>query len=229
MPKANYCNECGVQITVKSGEQIQLTKVEQTLVNEQRRTAEQRTRFEQAIFRIQSYVTEQNLAAPVCFISYAWGVPEHERWVERSLATDLQKAGLVLLLDRWDNARIGASISRFISRIAEADKILVVGTPLYRDKYDNNNPFGGYVGAAEGDLIGKRMTGSEAQKESVLPVLLSGEEENALPPLLQGRVYADFCESSKYLSTMFDLVLSLYDVPVTHRAAADLRSSLRLM
>ena len=43
---------------------------------------------------------------------------------------------------------------------------------------------GGYVVAAEGDLIGKRMIGTEAGKEAVLPVLLEGTPESAFPVLL---------------------------------------------
>ena len=101
-------------------------------MEEQRRAAEQRTRFEQALFRLKTYVTEQEIAAAECFISYAWGDPEHERWVERSLAADLQKAGLGVVLDRWENARIGASVPRFVERVGECDLVLVVGTPPYR-------------------------------------------------------------------------------------------------
>ena len=56
----------------------------------------------------------------------------------------------------------------------------------------------GFVVAAEGDLIGKRMIGTEAKKESVLPVLLEGTEETAFPHLLHGRVYADFRKPETY-------------------------------
>jgi hypothetical protein len=101
-------------------------------------------------------VKEQQIKAPECFISYAWGgVSEHERWVEQSLAMDLQKAGLDVILDQWENKRIGASVSRFVERVGKADRVLVVGTPLYRKKYDNNDPMRGFVAAAEVDLIGK--------------------------------------------------------------------------
>ena len=86
----------------------------------------------------------------------------------------------------------------------------MVGTPLYRTKYDNNEPMGAaFVVAAEGDLIGNRMIGSEADKESVLPVLLDGTSESSFPPLLQGRVYADFRPAKRYLPTVFDLIASL--------------------
>ena len=97
-----FCNDCGERPTLAKEEPIQLTREQQTQVDAQRLKAEQRTRFEQAIFRVQAYVTEQGIKATECFISYAWGEEEHERWVEKSLATDLQKAGIAVVLDRND-------------------------------------------------------------------------------------------------------------------------------
>ena len=69
-----------------------------------------------------------------------------------------------MVLDRWDNRRIGASVPRFTERAGKCERVVVVGTPRYRTKCENNEPMGGYVVAAEGDLIGKRMIGSEAGK-----------------------------------------------------------------
>ncbi len=192
----------------------------------QRRTAEQRTRFEQAVFRVRAYVADQKITPPECFISYAWGVPEHERWVEKRLATDLQKAGIGVVLDRWDNAQIGASVARFIERIEKSDRIVMVGTPLYRRKYENKDTSTGYVVAAEVDLIANRLLGTETQKASVLPLLLDGDKTASLPPLLHGRVYADFRDEAAYFTTAFNLILSLYQLPPNHPAVADLRESL---
>jgi len=193
----------------------------------QRRAAEQRTRFEQAVFRVRAYMAEQNIQPPECFISYAWGVPEHERWVEKRLATDLQKAGIDVVLDRWHNAQIGASVARFVERIEKSDRIVMVGTPLYRRKYENKETSTGYVVAAEVDVIANRLLGTETQKASVLPLLLDGEKTASLPPLLHGRVYADFRDEVAYFTTAFDLILSLYQLPPNHPAVADLRESLR--
>src|SRR5262249_2903881 len=169
---------------------------------------------------------EAGLTVPECFISYAWGDSEHERWVERHLATDLQKAGITVVLDRWDNARIGSSVPRFLERIQRSNCVLVVGTPLYREKYDNRQPMGGYVAAAEGDLVGVRMIATEAVKRTVLPVLLAGEAATSFPPLLHARVYADFRNPDAYFETMFDLVVSIYEIPVMDDAVADLRESI---
>ena len=223
-----FCNECGEKLALpKMAEPIQLTRDVEAEVDAQRSMAEQRTRFEQAVFRVQAYVAEQDIKPSECFISYAWGEAQHERWVERQLSTDLQKAGIDVVLDRWENAKIGASIPRFVERVATCDRVVVVGTPLYRHKYDNDEPMGGYVVAAEGDLIGKRMIGKEKKKDTVLPVLLAGAEEKSFPPLLHGRVYADFRNEKTYFATAFDLILSLYDIDFRDQAVADLRDSLR--
>ena len=223
-----FCARCGEKVPIPKADQpIQLSRKQATDVEAQRRAAVQRSRFEQAIFRWNSYVAETKIASPECFISYAWGNADQERWVEYSLATDLLKAGISVVLDRWENRRIGASVPRFVERAGKCDRVLVVGTPLYRTKYENNEPMRGYVVAAEGDLIGKRMTGTELGKEAILPVLLEGTEETALPVLLQGRVYADFRSVEKYFDTVFDLVLSLYRIPPQHAVAAELRNSLK--
>lgn len=69
-----FCSRCGGRLRLpKTGEPIQLTRQEQTQVEEQRRAAEQRTRFEQVIFQLQTCVKDQGIKTPECFISYACG------------------------------------------------------------------------------------------------------------------------------------------------------------
>lgn len=225
--ETTFCSKCGEKLTLpRMAEPIQLTREVQAQVDSQRRAAEQRTRFEQAVFRVRAYIAEQKTAAPECFISYAWGVAEHERWVEKRLATDLQKAGITVVLDRWDNAQIGASVGRFVERIEECQYVIVVGTPLYRQKAKNVVSAKGSVVAAEWDLTGIRMVATEDQKRTVLPVLLVGEESESFPALLRGRVYGDFRKEEAYFSNAFDLILNLYQLPPNHPAVADLRESL---
>jgi len=222
-----FCNECGARVLLpKSERPIQLTKDLATDVDTQRRAADQRSRFEQVLFRMKTYASEQRLVAPHCFISYAWGDSQHERWVERSLATDLLKAGILVILDRWENARFGSNIPRFVERVGASDRVIVVGTILYRTKYENQEPMRGFVVAAEGDLIGKRMIGTEALKETVIPVLLEGNEELSFPHLLQGRVYADFRDALKYFDTTLEVILNLYGLPRQHPFALELQESL---
>jgi len=106
-----------------------------------------------------------------CFISYAWSTPESDDWVA-SLAKDLSDDGIETILDRRNNAAIGLSIARFISRIETSDFIVVMGTPLYKEKYRNSFSAKGSVAAAEMDLIHERLLGSEDEKNTVLPLIL---------------------------------------------------------
>jgi GTPase SAR1 family protein len=223
-----FCSRCGEKLALpKAHEPIQLTQAERQKVEEQQSFAARRSSFEQAVFQLVSYIEGQKLARPECFISYAWGDAEQERWVERSLATDLRKAGLIVVFDRWENERVGASVSRFVERIEKCDRIIMVGTPTYRRKYENKDTSTGHVVAAEVDLISNRLLGTEAQKESVMPVLLAGEKTSSLPPLLHSRVFGDFRDERKYFITAFDLILDLYGIPHTDPAVTDLRESLR--
>lgn len=184
-----FCPECGERLPLpNAAEPIQFTKQERRQVDEQRWFAAQRSRFEQVVFQLSSYVEAREIARPECFVSYAWGDTSHERWVERNLATDLQKAGIKVVLDRWENARVGASVSRFVARIDKCDRVVVVGTPLYRKKYENQETAAGYVVAAEMYMISNRMLGTEAEKETILPTVLDGDRRSSLPPLLQSRI-----------------------------------------
>src|SRR6185295_12818541 len=75
--ETTFCSKCGEKLTLPPmAEPIQLTRDVQDEVDVQRRIAEQRTRFEQAVFRLCAYIKEQNITPPECFFSYAWGVPE---------------------------------------------------------------------------------------------------------------------------------------------------------
>jgi hypothetical protein len=60
-----------------------------------------------------------------------------------------------------------------------------------------------------------------------LPVLPDGEKTGSLPPLLHGRVYADFRHELAYFTTPFGLVLSLYGLAINDPVVVDLRESLR--
>jgi len=222
-----FCHNCGAKLSLpRADEPIQLTTQQQTEVETQRRIAEVRSRFEQAVFRVQTYVNQQGIKPPECFISYAWGEPQHERWVERQLATDLRKAGIAVVLDRWENTQFGKSVSRFIDRIDKCDRVIVVGTPLYREKYENEVSETGSVVAAEMKLISQHLMGTGKQCETVIPLLRAGDKTQSLPPLTHDHVQADFRDDQAYFITAFDLILSLYNIPRSDPAVADLRESL---
>lgn len=196
-------------------------------VKHQEATASVRTRFESAVAQLMAYLRERGGSTEVsCFVSYAWGDAVHETWVEKLLARDLQAAGINVLLDKWHSAAIGENIARFVSRITEVEAIVVVGTNRYLEKYTNPGPEGSIV-AAEVDVISQRLLGGQAAKSTVKPLLVEGEPESALPPLMRGMVYADFRYEENYFSSLFDVILSLHEVSFENPAVCDLRDSVR--
>ena len=221
-----HCSNCGTPLDLSTARQvISRTDEERGRAELDRRVSILRTKFEMALVQVKALVAARakKEKAPSCFISYAWGEYEQEQWVVR-LANDLANAGLDVILDRWENAEIGANIARFISRIKEADEVIVVGTPSYKQKYLNRY---GAVVAAEVDLIHQRLLGTEEQKRTVRPVLLEGDEEDSFPPLMVRRVYADFRRVEDYFTTLFDMIVTLFTLPFKSSAVADLRASLR--
>lgn len=219
-----HCPRCGEKVDLPEQNQtIQLTVEESRVVAHEERAARQRSVFEEAIYRIKSYASQKGLAAPRCFISYAWGDQTHERWVER-FANDLMNAGIGVVLDKWDNEKIGSSVPRFVERAVGSDKVILVGTPIYRKKYQNNDPMNNYVVAAEGDMIGGRLIGTEEEKASVMPILLSGSVKTSFPDLLIGRVYGDFREAEEYAYQTIKLLTSLYEIRPREKIVSEIIS-----
>ncbi len=61
-----------------------------------------RTSYETALSSVKRFINDEKPTIPTCFISYAWGDAEQERWVLR-LARDLKQADLNVILDNWDD------------------------------------------------------------------------------------------------------------------------------
>jgi GTPase SAR1 family protein/Tol biopolymer transport system component len=226
-----HCSNCGRLIDVPAavGEVI-FGEAVPAQVDQEKAKADLRTGYEAALVSLKRSVPDRDerARAPTCFISYAWGIGAHQRWVEKVLAADLRNAGLTVTLDQWDGAAIGTDLARFISRITQCDKIVVVGTRLYLQKYENKLAATGSFVAAEVDLINQRLVGTQNQKETVLPTLLDGDEDSSLPPLMRKKVFADFRKDEQYFAALFDLILTLHDIPFDNPAVSNLRESLRL-
>jgi small GTP-binding protein len=219
-----FCADCGTRIDLPRGAGPEdRTSVEAAA---QQAAAAVRTTFETALVQVKA-LARTRPAAPTCFVSYAWGDRTDEHWVETRLARDLRNAGIEVILDRWTNGRLGEDVARFVSSGDRADSILVVGTPAYLAKYENEVSATGSVVAAEIDLVNQRMLGSEERKRTVLPVLRVGTAETSLPPLLRGRTRGDMTTEERYLPALFDLLVSLYDLSYENPVLAELRRELR--
>lgn len=223
-----HCAQCGTLITyskLATGEMAALPPHSlETLRREQVHTR-LRTGYEKVLTKLKSMVRNAP-RQPTCFISYAWGNELHEQWVER-LVNYLREADIDVIWDRWHNPEVGHNLARFVSRIAEVDYIIVVGTPLYHQKYENKLSSTGSVVASEVDLINLRLMGTEEEKNTVLPVLLEGDERTSFPPLLQGRTYSDFRQERFYFSSLFNLILTMYHMPAQDPTIGELQAVMR--
>jgi len=159
---------------------------------------------------------------PACFISYAWGVPEHERWVVR-LARDIQNAGINVLLDRW-HCPPGYPIGRFTDQIEKSEFVVVVGTPKLRQKYETqeSDP----VVASELELINLRLRQPTRYGRKVIPLLLDGEPHIAFTPQLQDLAFVNFQNEAFYFVNLFDLIWRLYELPFDNPLLEELRASM---
>ncbi|GAC1354272.1 MAG: hypothetical protein NVSMB38_32280 [Ktedonobacteraceae bacterium] len=223
-----YCEEDGKKIILpKAVNLVTATRQVYAEVVRDEATSNRRTSYETALVRVKGFLRDRvDTTVPTCFVSYAWGVVEDERWVLQ-LANDLRNAGIDVVLDQLHNAAFGSSIARFITRIEQSAYIVVVGTPSYREKYEKRVSQYGSVVAAEVDLLEQRLMGTEEQKASILPILLDGDEHTSLSPLMRRRVYGDFRKEEMYFVTLFDLLLTLYNVPFEDQIVQDLRFRLR--
>lgn len=207
-----HCDECGERVILPATtEDLGLRAPERLRVRSDEETARRRTGYESALVRLKGLLRDRGIREPPpnCFVSYAWGDVAFERWVVR-LAMDLRNAGIEVLLDRWHNAAIGSDVARFVGRIASVDFVVVVGSPRYLQKSENRHSDEGSIAAAELDVINQRLSGSEAKKETVLPVLRAGTPDESLPVLMRGRVRADFRKDLDYFTTLLDMVLTVH-------------------
>jgi hypothetical protein len=205
-----FCANCGKDVPLPAaGKKILPTPEERKCLEEQEKVTHRRTRFEADLVKVKRLVQDRRKRAPRCFLSYAWGVQEHEKWVLQ-LAEDLRKAGIEVVLDRWHNPP-GTEIVEFIEKIESSDRVVPVGTPELLKKYKARKV--GPVVAAELRLIGSLLTKRSAVRRRVIPVLLEGTPERSFPALLRNKVFADFREEEKYFDRLLELVWILYGLP----------------
>lgn len=157
---------------------------------------------------IDSVFDEIPPGAKVAFISYSWENDEsHKRWVLK-LADDLNRMGVYALLDQY--LLEGYPLPHFMDKGLDiADKIIVIGTPTYKDKSINASQ-GGV--AYEGAII-KAGLFSFLPTTKVIPVCRKGSFADSFPPLIGNRSGFDFSDDTKYSSLLSGLVRAICDVP----------------
>ncbi len=160
-----------------------------------------RSLYETQLVRIKGH--RRDRAAPRCYISH---IPEQAVWAAQ-LAHDLSHAGVYILKDQ--------------AQVQESDFVILLGAIAYRDSWDRSIE----SIKLDADLIRKRIQADE-QRPTIVPLLREGNSDIALPLELRGRAVIDFQDETHYIVSLFDLMLTLYAIPVNHEAFKPLRQAM---
>jgi WD40 repeat protein len=151
---------------------------------------------------------------PSCFLSYTWGNPEHERIVAK-VASQLKQAGLHVFFDRWEDVP-GKQIQHFVSKVNTANWILLFGSQLYKEKYDKRANYQSdreHVVRTEAQIMNTIAMHSTQSQQSIIPILLEGTHETALPqPFFNNQIAIDFSDGD-YIEHIERLIATLYHIP----------------
>ncbi|MEU5258893.1 SEFIR domain-containing protein [Amycolatopsis sp. NPDC021455] len=124
--------------------------------------------------------------APKVFVSYSHDTEEHKALVRRFATFLHSRIGLEVVLDQWhDNVRMDWSLWA-TRNLKAADFIIVVASPLYRERADGDAPPHEGRGAQfETAIIRDKLTKDHREgTRTVLPVVLSGGSIDDIPAFL---------------------------------------------
>ena len=133
------------------------------------------------------------------FISHKWEDEVHGRWLDK-FATDLRKANIEAILDKWI-VRLGDSFTDYMtSKINEADVVLFIMTPASVAAVEAPKGEGGAV-KFEMQMATARRAAGECMR--LIGIYRAGDKT---PAHLRDHRYADFRDDSKYAENLKKLV-----------------------
>lgn len=198
-----FCPECGERVTLPDLEESEaLGELHYQTVSLSESLAKLRRIYEMHLSRVKGY--RRDRAAPRCFISY---VSSQAAWAD-TLVIDLRDAGVHVLSDR--------------KQIRPTDYMLVLASEAYRKAWDMSAA----ELSADKEIISARMAGVETQLTYVVPLMVDGDLRMSRPRDLYKLRTGDFRDDTRRVVTLYDLVLSLYNIPFSHPAFAPLRNDI---
>ena len=145
-----------------------------------------------------------NHDVPEVFISYAWEDEDHKAWV-RSFADQLLADGINAVVDQYDLS-LGDRLPYFMeSSITNADYVLIICTPKYKEKSDNRQGGVGY----EGHIISAELM-NQGNERKFIPVVRKGTVAESLPVFLEGKLAIELNEGERYAENYADLITTLH-------------------
>lgn len=144
---------------------------------------------------------------PIVFISYSWDDESHRAWVKK-FADELVANGIYVFYDGY--APDGTNLVQFmIDGIKRADKVLIVGTPIYKEKLERNNG-----GAKFEDQIINAAIYHDAGTTKFIPLLRRGVGfDDSFSELIEIRKGYDFRLDENFKVEFTRLVKTLWGEP----------------
>ena len=144
---------------------------------------------------------------PIVFISYSWDDESHRAWVKK-FADELVTNGIYVFYDGY--APDGTNLVQFmIDGIKRADKVLIVGTPIYKEKLERNNG-----GAKFEDQIINAAIYHDAGTTKFIPLLRRGAGfDDSFSELIENRKGYDFRLDENFKVEFTRLVKTLWGEP----------------
>ena len=141
---------------------------------------------------------------PKVFISYSWEDAEHKIWV-KEFADRLLENGIDATLDQYD-LTLGDRLPTFMEQsIVSADYVLIICTPVYKEKADNRKGGVGY----EGHIISGELF-SKGNERKFIPIIRKGSASTSMPAYLAGKLGVDLSEVADCENNFKDLITTLW-------------------
>lgn len=130
---------------------------------------------------------------PIVFISYSWDSDEHKEWV-KNFALGLRERGIFVLLDQFYEEG-GDLVNFMISGIRNADRVLVIGTPTYKEKAEKTSS-----GVRQEDQIINIDLYYQSDSTKYIPCLRHGSFESSFTQFIGVRKGFDFSNDNNFSS-----------------------------
>lgn len=152
-------------------------------------------------------IESEGIAHPRVFISYSWDDEEHKAWVWK-FSEDLRKAGIDCRIDQY--YRSGKDLIDFMERgINCADKVLIIGTPIYKEKSEQDS---GGVKYEQGIIKAHILHG--IAKDKYIPILRRGSFDTSFPEVISTKDGYDMKDDARYDEELKKLVHEIWGCPL---------------
>lgn len=157
--------------------------------------------------------TEIPKDCPTVFISHAWDDEEHKKWILK-LAHDLEAVyGINVLCDFYNQGGIDLT-SFMIHGISKANRVLIIGTPKYKEKSESLDNSGV---SFEGMIMSSILFREKNVEAKFIPILKEGSFESSFNTMMGVRTGYDLSTVENYNANIKLLAQDVWNEPAIQR------------